>query len=148
LEPKEYLEEILGAQRVKASSPLRKIIDMGIHLSGGSDGPVTPPNPIDGIYGACNHPYDPSQSVTIQEALKMVTYEIAYTTFDEKERGSLEPGKIADLVILNKNPLSMDPKDLLQLKVEQLYLSGKKYKPGMSILKMLGSGLFQSSKVI
>ena len=148
LEPLEYLEEILGPQRVKASSPLRKIIDMGIHLSGGSDGPVTPPNPIIGIYGSCNHPYDSNQSVTIQEALKMVTYEIAYTSFDEKERGSLETGKIADMVILNKNPLIMDPKNLLQLKVEQLYLSGKKYKPGMSILKMLGKGLFQSTKVI
>ena len=78
----------------------------------------------------------------------MNTYEIAYTSFDEKERGSLESGKIADMVILNQNPLAMDPKNLLQLKVEQLYLSGNKYKPGMSILKMLGKGLFQSSKVI
>jgi len=148
LEPIEYLKEILGPQRVKGNSPLRKIIDLGIHLSGGSDGPVTHPDPINAIYGACNHPYDPEQSTTIQEALKMNTYEIAYTSFDEKERGSLESGKIADMVILNQNPLAMDPKNLLQLKVEQLYLSGNKYKPGMSILKMLGKGLFQSNKVI
>ena len=78
----------------------------------------------------------------------MSTYEIAYTSFDEKERGSLESGKIADMVILNQNPLAMDSKNLLQLKVEQLYLSGKKYKPGLSIIKMLRKGLFQSSKVI
>lgn len=142
LEPKEYLEEILGTQRVKANSPLRDIIDLGIHLSSGSDAPVTHPDPIRAIYGACNHPYDPNQSVTIQESLKMNTYEIAYTSFDEKERGSLETGKIADMLILNKNPLAMDPKNLLQLKAEQLYLSGKKYKSGMSILKMLGKGLF------
>ena len=148
LEPKEYLDKILGPKRVKESSPLRDIINLGIHLSSGSDAPVTHPDPIVGMYGACNHPYDPNQSVTVQEALKMNTYEIAYTTFDEKERGSLESGKIADMVILNQNPLAMDPKDLLQLKVEQLYLSGKKYKPGMSILNMLGKGLFQSTKII
>ncbi len=148
LEPIEYLDEILGHQRVKASSPLRDIIDLGIHLSSGSDGPVTHPDPINAIYCACNNPYDPNQSVTIQEALKMNTYEIAYTSFDENERGSLEKGKIADIVILNQNPLAMDPKNLLQLKVEQLFLSGMKYKPGMSILKMLSKGLFQSSKLI
>lgn len=136
LEPVEYLQEIVG-DRINTSSPLRTIIDMGIHLSGGSDAPVAHPIPIEGIFGACNHPYDPNQSVTIQEALKMYTYEIAHMSFDEKERGSLETGKIADMVILNKNPLAMDPKDLLQLKVEQLYLLGKKYKPGMGIFGML-----------
>jgi predicted amidohydrolase YtcJ len=136
LEPVEYLQEILG-DRYKTSSPLRTIIDMGIHLSGGSDAPVAHPIPIEGIYGACNHPYDSNQSVTIQEALKMYTYEIAHMSFDENERGSLETGKIADMVILNKNPLAMDPPDLLELKVEQLYLQGKKYKPGMGIFSML-----------
>jgi predicted amidohydrolase YtcJ len=140
LEPIEYLEEILG-ERAKNSSPLRTIIDMGIHLSGGSDGPVTHPMPIEGIYGACNHPYDPNQSVTIQEALKMYTYEIAWMSFDENERGSLEQGKVADMVILNKNPLLLDPKDLMELKVETLYLSGEKYKKGMSVMSAIWNGL-------
>ncbi|WP_371804441.1 amidohydrolase [Candidatus Lokiarchaeum ossiferum] len=140
LEPIEYLEEILGS-RVKSSSPLRKIKDAGIHLSGGSDAPVTHPNPIEGIYGACNHPYDPSQSLTVQEALHMYTSEVAWTTFDDHDRGSLEQGKIADLVILNKNPLKVEPANLLSLKVEQLYLSGQKYKSGMGIPSMLWNGL-------
>jgi len=111
LEPMEYLNEILGS-RVKGSSPLQSILNAGIHLSGGSDAPVTHPNPIEGIYGACNHPYDPDQSVSIIDALKMYTYEVAWTTFDEKERGSLEKGKIADMVILNQDPLKLDPEDL------------------------------------
>ena len=140
LEPPDFLEEILG-DRVKQSSPLRKIIDSGIHLSGGSDAPVTPPDPIEGLYGACNHPYDPGQSVTIQEALKMFTYEVAWMSFDEKERGSLEQNKIADMVILNKNPLRMAPKNLRELKAQQLYLSGRKYKPGMGLPGMLWNGL-------
>ncbi|WP_457558455.1 amidohydrolase [Candidatus Harpocratesius sp.] len=136
LEPESYLNQILG-DRVKSSSPLRMIKDAGVHLSGGSDGPVTHPDPIEGIYGACNHPYDSSQSLTIQEALRMYTYEIAYTSFEEKERGSLEIGKIADMVILNKNPLKLEPKQLRELQVEKLILAGNPYREGMGICSML-----------
>ncbi|HEB33181.1 MAG TPA: amidohydrolase [Spirochaetes bacterium] len=139
LEPPEYLEEILG-NRIKQCSPLRKIIDSGIHMSGGSDAPVTPPDPVEGIYGACNHPYDPGQSLSIQEALKLFTYEVARGAFDEKERGSLEKGKIADMVILNKNPLGVAPENLRELKIEQLYLSGRIYKPGIGLPGMLWNG--------
>ena len=145
LEPVEYLEEILG-DRIYSSSPLRTILDLGIHLSGGSDAPVTHPDPIEGIYGACNHPYDPAQSVSIEEALRMYTTEIAWTSFDEKERGSLEVGKLADLVILNQDPLALDPRDLRSLKVENLYLSGKEYQRGMGIPSMLWNSL-QGRKV-
>ncbi len=140
LEPVEYLEEILG-DRIFSSSPLRSIIDAGIHLSGGSDAPVTHPDPIEGIYGACNHPYDTSQSVSIEEALRMYTYEVAWTCFDEKERGSLEVGKMADLVILNQDPLSLDPSDLRSLKVNKLYLGGDEFEGGMNIPGMLWNSL-------
>jgi hypothetical protein len=136
LEPATYLNEILGS-RVSGSSPLKSILNAGIHLSGGSDAPVTHPDPIEGIYGACNHPYDPDQSISIIDALKMYTYEVARTTFDEKERGSLEKGKIADMVILNQDPLTLDPVNLRSLEVEKLFLSGKEYKPGMNLLGML-----------
>jgi len=145
LEPAEYLEEILGS-RIKTGSPLRNIIDSGIHLSTGSDAPVTHPDPIEAIYGACNHPYDAKQSVSIQEALKMATYEVAWTSFDEHERGSLKQGKIADMVVLNQNPLKMNTKDLLKLKTDQLYLSGKIYKPNMSIFNAIISGVLGSNR--
>jgi len=147
LEPVKYLEEILGS-RVKTGSPIRNIIDSGIHLSSGSDAPVTHPDPIEAIYGACNHPYDAKQSVSIQQALKMATYEVAWTSFDEHDRGSLEQGKIADMVVLNQNPLQMDPKDLLQLNTDQLYLSGKTYKPKMSIFNTVISGISGSNRSI
>jgi predicted amidohydrolase YtcJ len=140
LEPPEYLEEILG-DRVWTSSPLRTMVDLDIHVSGGSDAPVIPPDPIAGLYGACNHPYDPGQSLTIPEALRMFTYEVAWTSFDEQERGTLEKGKIADMVVLNNNPLEMEPENLQDLSVEQLYLSGKPYKPGMGLLGMIWSSL-------
>ncbi|MBW2620352.1 MAG: amidohydrolase family protein [Deltaproteobacteria bacterium] len=147
LEPAEYLEEILGP-RIKTGSPLRNIIDSGIHLSSGSDAPVTHPDPIEAIYGACNHPYDDKQSVSIQQALKMATYEVSWTSFDEHERGSLEQGKIADMVVLNHNPLKMDTKDLLKLKADQLYLSGKTYKPKMPIFNTVISGILGSNRNI
>jgi predicted amidohydrolase YtcJ len=139
LEPAEYLNEILGP-RVRRSSPLQSILDAGIPLSGGSDAPVTHPDPIAGIYGACNHPYDPDQSVSITDALKMYTYQVAWTTFDEKERGSLETGKIADMVILNQDPLALDPKELRSLKVETLFLSGREYQSGMGLISTLWNG--------
>ena len=140
LEPVAYLREILGT-RVDTSSPLRSIIDAGIHLSGGSDAPVIDPDPIEGIYGACNHPYDPAQSVSVTAALKMFTGEVAWTTFDEKDRGSLEKGKCADMVILNRDPLAMAPADLRLLTAEQLFLNGRKYRPGLGLGGMFWRGL-------
>ena len=140
LEPVSYLEEILG-QRIKKGSPIQSLIQAGIHVSGGSDAPVTYPDPIEGIYGACNHPYDPAQSVSIVDALKMFTFEVAWTTFDDADRGSLETGKIADMVILNQDPLVMRPENLRSLKVEKLFLEGKEYRSGMGVPGMLWNGL-------
>ncbi|MCX5829076.1 MAG: amidohydrolase [Deltaproteobacteria bacterium] len=145
LEPCEFLKSILG-DRADKISPLRKMTDMGIILSGGSDGPCTLPDPVFGIHAACNH-YIPEQSITIQEALKMFTYNAAWTTFDEKDRGSLEKGKIADMVILNKNPLAMKPNELLNLKVEKLLLNGTAYKKGQGILSLLAKGILSEGKI-
>jgi predicted amidohydrolase YtcJ len=147
LEPVEYLEEILGS-RIKAGSPLKDMINSGIHLSTGSDAPVTDPDPVEAIYGACNHPYDVNQSVSIQQALKMATYEVAWTSFDEHQRGSLEHNKIADMVVLNQNPLKMGPENLRELKTDQLYLSGKIYQPKMSLANAMISGVFSSNRNI
>ena len=140
LEPPEYLNKILGG-RAKGSSPFRTMVDMGIHVSGGSDAPVIAPDPIAGLFGACNHPYDPAQSLTIAQALRMFTAEVAWTSFDDQERGTLEKGKIADMVVLNRNPLEMKPEQLRELDVEQLYLSGEPYQPGMGLPRMVWSSL-------
>ena len=77
----------------------------------------------------------------------MCTYNGYYTTFDEKERGSLEVGKIADMVVLSDNPYDVDKPKLKNLKAEQLYLGGEEYK---SCKEMLAStvvrGLTSKSK--
>lgn len=145
LEPLDYLERILGKRAYKIS-PLRHMLNLGIHMSGGSDAPCTLPDPIDGIYNACNH-YVPEESLTIPEALRMFTYESARMSFDEKERGSLETGKIADMTILNKNPLELKPAELKSLKVERLILSGKDYKKGQGLGSLIVNGIIGTNKI-
>ncbi len=126
-EPDSYLEEILG-ERANNLNPFKDYVDASILLSAGSDAPCTEPDPINWIYKACNHS-NPAQALTLQQALKMCTYNGYYTSFDDDKRGSLEIGKIADMVILNNNPFDLETKDLNTLKVEQLLLKGKPYQP-------------------
>lgn len=77
----------------------------------------------------------------------MATYNGAYTTFDEKERGSLEVGKIADMVILSENPYIVESSMLAGIKVEELILSGKPYQSAVTSLgKCIWNGLFSHNK--
>jgi hypothetical protein len=144
-EPMPYLEEILG-DRAHALSPLRHMADMSIPLSGGSDAPCTPPDPILGMWAACNHP-DPSQSLTVQEALNLYTRGAARMGFDEKERGSLEQGKAADMVILSANPLAVGPARLREVRVESLLLAGAPYRPGQGMASMLLRAIFSPRRI-
>ncbi len=139
VEPQSYLEEILG-ERAAYHTPLKTMLDAGVVVGGSSDAPVNNPNPIEGIHAACNH-YNGEQTIRIQDALRLYTYNVAYSAFDENERGSLEKGKKADMVILNKNPLEMDTRDLLQLKADKLYISGEEYSEGKTISQALWSSI-------
>lgn len=77
----------------------------------------------------------------------MSTYNGAYTTFDEKERGSLEVGKTADMVILSDNPYTADSEKLACIKVEQLILSGKPYESAVTSLgKCIWNGIFSNNR--
>ncbi len=139
LEPRHYLEELLG-NRAAEIWPLKKLMSMGINISGGSDGPVTNPDPLIGIYAACNHPVS-GCSLDLKDALAMYTYNIAHTSFDEKKLGSLEAGKEADMIILNKNPYDLKTASINDLKVEKLYLSGEEYSGNKTVAGALFSSL-------
>lgn len=143
-EPQEYLEHILG-ERAAGLYPLRRMTDLGIMMSGGSDAPCTPPDPLRGVHAACNHPV-PGQSLTAAEALKLFTFNAAWASFDEGGRGSLEPGKIADMAVLSGNPLAVKPADLAGLKVERLLLGGEPYRGGQGALSALARGLLAGGK--
>lgn len=142
-EPLEYIESIMGARAYRIS-PLRTMIDMGITMAGGSDAPCTVPDPLVGISAACNH-YVPEQSLSVQEALNLYTRNAAFLSFDEKERGSLEPGKVADMIVLDQNPLAMRPTELHSLRVERLLLEGQPYRPGQGSASVILRGLANGS---
>lgn len=126
-EPDEYLEHILGAERAGSLNPLKTFTENGITISFGSDAPCTSPDPIVWMDKAVNNANE-NEAVTIQEALRMCTYNGYYTSFDEKERGSLETGKIADMVILSHHPYEIPKSEIKNIKVEKLLLAGKSYK--------------------
>ena len=123
-EPNEYLEEILGERTAKLNT-FKTFADHGIMMALGSDGPCTDPDPILWMHKACNNG---EESLTIQQALRMCTYNAYWLSFDEKERGSLEAGKTADMVILSGNPYETEVNKLNTLFVEQLLLQGKPYQ--------------------
>ena len=146
-EPDEYLTEILGSDRCKRLNPIRTLQENEIFISLGSDAPCTSPDPIIWIDRAVNND-NQREAVSVQEAVRMCTYNGYYTAFDEKERGSLEVGKIADMVVLSANPYVVPKDKIKEIKVEQLYLSGKPYQSCKgSILKAVLRGLTSSVKV-
>lgn len=145
-EPDAYLETILGPERLQKLNPLRTFRDNGIMVSFGSDAPCTTPDPISWIHRAVNHS-NPEQAVSVQDAVRMCTYNGCCAAFDELERGSLEPGKIADMVILSENPYAVPKQMLGQLRVEQLYLSGRPYESCTEpVLKAALRGLTSHAK--
>lgn len=127
-EPAAYTEALLGKERSARLNPVRTLSERGLVISFGSDGPCTSPDPIVWLYKAVNHS-NPDEAVSIREALRMATYNGYRASFDEKERGSLEVGKIADMAILSANPYELPKDRLLELKVETLLLGGKPYQP-------------------
>ena len=145
-EPDEYLEHILGHDRLEKLNPIKTFRDNNIVVSFGSDAPCTTPDPIVWMDRAVNND-NAGQAVSVQDALRMCTYNGAWAAFDEQERGSLEAGKIADMAVLSENPYTV-PKDKLSgLRVERLYLGGKPYESCReSILPMMLRGLTSRNK--
>jgi predicted amidohydrolase YtcJ len=90
----------LGLERLKTNNPLRLILDNKIHLAFGSD--CMPFNPFYGIWSAINHPIKENR-ITLIEAIKAYTSEAAYSSFEDKIKGSIEPGKLADVVVVDRD---------------------------------------------
>ena len=140
-EPDEYLESLMGKERCSRLNPIKTFADNGIVVGLGSDAPCTSPDPIVWIDKCVNNPNE-KERVSIQQALRMATYNGYFISFDEKERGSLEKGKIADMVILSANPYEIPASEIKDLKVEQLILEGKPYESAQEgVLKAVFRGL-------
>jgi predicted amidohydrolase YtcJ len=112
---------------------LRDWIDAGLLVTGGSDCPATtydPEHPLLGMYAARTQmslagQLLPHQKVTPEEALRMWTLDAAYSMSAEKQTGSLEVGKFADIAILDANPLTSSDEHLLDIKVSMTIVGGK-----------------------
>ncbi|MBR0040054.1 MAG: amidohydrolase family protein [Oscillospiraceae bacterium] len=145
-EPDQYLESIMGEERCARLNPIRTFRDNGIIVSFGSDAPCTSPDPIVWMDKAVNNPVA-GEAVSIQDALRMCTFNGYYTSFDEKERGSLEVGKIADMVILSADPYAIPSGELKDLRVEKLILGGEDYRSARrSVAGAFWDGLTSKSK--
>lgn len=114
----------LGTERERRGYPLRAFLDAGIVVGGGSDSDVTPMDPLLGIHAAVNPPY-PENKVTVEEALAMFTREAAKIAFQEHQTGTIEEGKLADLVILDHNPLLTEAASLKDITVLATMKGGK-----------------------
>ena len=121
----------LGEERGSFISPMRSAIDKGIRAANHTDYNVTPVNQMFVVWSAVNRitrtgsVIGPEERITPYEALQAITINGAYMYFEEDGKGSLEPGKVADLVILDRNPLKVDPLAIKDIKVMETVKAGK-----------------------
>jgi len=120
-------EKRLGSNRYKLNNPYKKLLNEEITIAFGSDCGYCPPwpfNPMYGIWAAVNHPIKESR-ISLEEAIKCYTLNGAYASFEEDIKGSIEPGKLADVTILSENLSLISPENVMDAKVEMTIVNGK-----------------------
>ncbi|MGH9752250.1 MAG: amidohydrolase [Blastocatellia bacterium] len=126
-----HINESLGPERARHISPLRSALKRGMKFANHTDAPVTPPDQLMVIHSAVNRTsrsgviVGPEERISPMDALKAVTIWGAYLYFEENEKGSIEPGKRADLAVLSDNPLTVDDAKLKDIKVMRTIKDGK-----------------------
>lgn len=122
----------LGEDRARRISPLQSAVVRGIRFSLHNDTPITPPSPLHLVSVAVNRltasgrELGPEYRITPYQALRAITIDAAWQAFEENDKGSIEAGKLADLVILADNPLTADPLNLHKIPVLQTIIGGRK----------------------
>jgi predicted amidohydrolase YtcJ len=129
-----WADKRIGAERAKTTYAFRSLLDAGAILAFGSDWFVAPMNALQGIYAAATrrtldgrYPggWVPEQKISVKEALHAYTVGSAYASMEEHIKGSLEPGKLADMVVLSSDILDIDPIQIENVKVEMTIFDGK-----------------------
>lgn len=111
--------------------PLATLMRNGVLVAASSDCPVIPPDPIKGIYAAMTRraengePFPPGERISLFEALQMYTAWAARAAFEETFKGSIAPGKAADLIVLSHDPTRLRPEQVGALEVEMTILGGE-----------------------
>lgn len=125
-----HYESVLGPERASRISPLASAVKHGMPFTLHNDMAVTPINPIFNIHNAVNRVtrngrvLGPEYCIDVMEAIRALTIYGAYQYFDEDIKGSLEVGKLADMVILDKNPLTVPKETIKDIKVMETIKEG------------------------
>jgi predicted amidohydrolase YtcJ len=129
-----WAEQAIGPDRSETAYAYRSLLESGARLAFGSDWPVAPATPLEGVYAAVTrrtldgkYPdgWVPQQRITVEDALRAYTIDAAYASFSEASHGSIEPGKLADIVIVNRNLLEMPAAEIDSVQVETTIVGGK-----------------------
>ncbi|PYT73754.1 MAG: amidohydrolase [Acidobacteria bacterium] len=129
-----WAEKRIGHERAKTTYAFRTFLDHGVRLAFGSDWTVAPLNPMLGLYAAVTRAtldgknpggWFPEQKLTLEEAVQAYTMGSAFAEFREKEKGSLTPGKFADVVVLDGDLFSMAPEKIKDVTVRYTIVGGK-----------------------
>ncbi|NMC08694.1 MAG: amidohydrolase [Candidatus Lokiarchaeota archaeon] len=120
-----WLEARLGADRVKQTYPFKSILDGGVALAGASDAPVESANVLKAIQ-ACvtRHGLVPEECIPVMDAIRMFTISAARALGQENVKGSIEPGKLADFVLLDKDPRAVPVDKIESIQVRATYHRG------------------------
>jgi len=125
-----YLETVPRLQ-LRHLYPIATLMENGVQVAGSSDCPIGPANPLIGIYSAISRRSETGKAVLVKEAiapldaLRMYTDYAARTTFEEKIKGSITPGKLADLVVLSGDPTKLPTDEIKKIQVEVTVLNGE-----------------------
>ena len=104
-----WVADRVGVKRARWVYPFGSLVNGGIMVTGGSDFPVEPMNPLLGIWAAVAKGAFPEERLKVGEALQLYTSSAAFASFEENAKGSIERGKLADLVILSRDPHEVSP---------------------------------------
>ncbi|MCX6235937.1 MAG: amidohydrolase family protein, partial [Bacteroidia bacterium] len=130
-----WAEKVIGPERMKTTYAFKSLFDSGATVTFGSDWFVAPPTPLEGIYAAVTRRtldnknpdgWVPEQKITVEQALLGYTKNGAYASFEEDIKGTLEPGKLADFVVISEDLTKIDPIKIREAKILQTYVGGKK----------------------
>jgi len=125
-----YLQTV-PPEELKHLYPIKTLLDSGVKVVASSDCPIAPANPMTGIYAAISRITKtgetvlPEEKITAEEALRTYGDNAARATFDEATKGSISPGKLADLVVLNGDPTKVPINELKDIQVEMTILNGE-----------------------
>jgi predicted amidohydrolase YtcJ len=129
-----FMEKALGSERMSHAYAWRTLLQEGIRCAGGSDFNVEVISPLWGIQrivtrqelnGLPENGWYPAQCLSVEEALRLITIDSAYNSFEEDIKGSIEVGKLADMVILSQDILDIPPNEIAETVVEMTMVGGE-----------------------